>query len=133
MTVLFLILYCAAIWSILGTVLDCAGFVVFKHLRAVKAGWRARDVRVSERVQAEQVQEPNDREGNCLKGNATDIVRPGMFVESGGEVPVESDEQCMFAAGFSLFGIWGTRICRKLSRLAGHHLRHLLPNYALDR
>jgi hypothetical protein len=74
MTVLFLILYCAAIWSILGTVLDRAGFVVFKHLRAVKAGLRVRGIRVSDRVQEEQVQEPNDREGNCRNGNATDIV-----------------------------------------------------------
>jgi hypothetical protein len=89
MTVLFLILYCAAIWSILGTVLDCAGFVVFKHLRAVKAGLRARGIRVSERVQAEQVQKPNDREGNCLKGKATDMLRSRIFVESCGEVWIE--------------------------------------------
>jgi hypothetical protein len=57
-----------------GTVLACAGLVVFRHLRVVNAGLRARGIRVSDRVHAEQVQEPNDREGNCRNGNATDIV-----------------------------------------------------------
>jgi hypothetical protein len=81
MTVLFLALYRACIWSILGTVPCRAGFVVFKHRRVVKAGLRARGIRVSERVHAEQVQDPNMREEDCRSGNATDIVRreaPGL-------------------------------------------------------
>ena len=80
MTVLFFILYCACIWSILGVALCRADFVVFKHLRAVKVGLRVRGIRVSERVQVEQVQELNDREGNCRNGNATDIVLWGRVV-----------------------------------------------------
>jgi hypothetical protein len=75
MTVRFFILYCACIWSILGTVPCCrAGFVEFSHLRAVKAGLRARGTLASERVHAKQVQEPSDREGSCRNGDAADML-----------------------------------------------------------
>ena len=105
MTVLFFILYCACIWSILGAALCCADFVVFKHLRAVKAGLRARGIRVSERVQAEQVQDPNAREGSCRNGNATDIVPWGRGLDIlVVETPGSSDEQWKSTAGFSRFG-----------------------------
>lgn len=75
MTVRFLILYCACIWSILGTVPCCrVGFVVFNHLRAFEAGLRVRGIRVSDREHAKQVQEPSDREGNCRNGDAADML-----------------------------------------------------------
>jgi len=74
MTVRFFILYCACIWSILGTVPCCrAGFVLFIHLRAVKAGLRARGILLSEREHDRQVQDPSDREGSCRNGEAADI------------------------------------------------------------
>lgn len=75
MTVLFFILYCACIWSILGTVPCCVDFVVFKYLCAVNAGLRARDILASEREHATHVQDASGREGSCRKGDVKDIVR----------------------------------------------------------
>jgi hypothetical protein len=75
MTVLFFILYCACIWSILGTVPCCAVLVVFKHLCTVKAGLRARGILASEREHDKHVHEPSGREGSCRKGDVKDIVR----------------------------------------------------------
>ena len=75
MTVRFFILYCACIWSILGTVQCCrAGFVLFIHLRAVKAGLRARGILLSEREHDRQVQDPSGREGSCRNGDAAGIL-----------------------------------------------------------
>ena len=75
MTVLFLILYCACIWSILGTAPCRVSFVVFKHLRGVKnAGLRARGTRESEREHAEHVQDSKARDAYGRNGDATDIA-----------------------------------------------------------
>lgn len=77
MTVLFFILYCACIWSILGTVPCGADLAVFNHLCAVKAGLRARGTRASEREHAKQVQEPDGLMGSCRNGDVKDIVGVG--------------------------------------------------------
>lgn len=73
MTVLFLILYCACIWSILGTVPRRGVWVEFKH-RGVKLGLRVRGIRGTARVHAEQVQELNTRDACGRNGVAKDIV-----------------------------------------------------------
>jgi len=74
MTVLFLVLYCACIWSILGTVRRRGSSVEFKHLRVVKAGLRARSIWLRARVHAEQVQDPKVRSPYGRNGVANDIA-----------------------------------------------------------
>ena len=51
-----------------------AGFVLFIHLRAVKAGLRARGNLLSEREHDRQVQDPSDRKGSCRNGDAADML-----------------------------------------------------------
>lgn len=79
-----------------------AAFVVFRHLRAVKAGLRVRGSRETEREHAEHVQASDMRGATCRNCDVTDIVgRRCPVVKTSHEW---SDEQCMFAAGFSRFG-----------------------------
>ena len=74
MTVLFFILYCACIWSILGTVPCRASLVLFKHLRDMSVGLRGRGIRGSDREQAAHVQDSRIRGASVRNGEAIDIM-----------------------------------------------------------